>query len=412
MPTPAHRTWPWLFVVLAALIYLFTDTLRWLCHVPFSGPERRLNLALLLLFAILLAHRLRRLWQQQGSLVQGLSHLRDPEGRAALALLLASTLASALMQRAIGANTLTAVGFLAALYGLLGLFLAPAHFRAGLSGLLLLVASLPFAALAEGYAGLLARIFTAEIVQQLLSALHIAALPVSSILILERGIAHIDIPCSGLRGLWSGVLAYLLLTWIERRRLGLAWLAGLVLMQALLVLANISRVFALVLLAHVAAAPQLAEHLHAPLGLFGFALCIAAAFFFLRYFVRAAGPTADVDSEPAAARDSAAQPALPQPVPWLLPTLAGVFLGLCLLLTRAPATAPKPTPLALQLPADLSATPLALTAGERAIFERFGAHAEKLRIPGGSLIIVQAPTLTAFRAHHPPEVCMLASAFA
>ncbi len=408
MAAAARIAWPGLVLALAALLVLFRDTLRWLWQVPFAGDDRRLNLGLLLIFAGLLLRRLRRLHARHGSLLDWPRDLRDPQRQAPLALLGGSLLAALLLRRIIGESTPTAVCVLLTIYGFLGLFLAPAHVRAGLPGLLLLLASLPFAALAEGYAGLLARIVTAEAVQQSLAALHIAALPVSSILILERGIAHIDIPCSGLRGLWSGVLAYLLLTWLDRRRLGLPWLLGLVLMQGLLVLANLGRVFLLVLLAHVAALPGLAESLHVPLGLFGFVLCVAAAFFYLRHLVPLRATASDTPTLGSAlpSPDPAAQSR--PPAFWLLPSLALLFLGLCLVDRVRPAPT-SPPPLTVRFPADLDTQPLPLSPGEREIFGRFGAHADKRRVPGGSLIVVQAPTLGAFRAHHPPEVCLLAS---
>lgn len=401
--------WLGLIAALLALLHLFADTLRWLWHVPFSGDDRRLNVALLLVFGVLLTQRLRRLRAQSGPLFSWPDRLSDPSRLAALALFLGPLLACVLLRHLVGESTLSAACFLLSVYGGLGLFLAPPHFRAGLSGMLLLIASLPFAALADGYMGLLARIFTAEIVQQLLSALHIAALPVSSILILERGIAHIDIPCSGLRGLWSGVLAYLLISWISRRQLGLVWLVGLLLMQALLLLANIGRVFLLVVLAHVASLPDLAEHLHMPLGLFGFALCVAFAFFYLRQVVvvRLSGPATDETRHPAR-MPQAADPTAKHGM-WLVPALALVLFVLCASDARSHRRIDSAAAIPLDLPANLHHTPQPLTVAEREVFARFGAHAQKFRIPGGSLIVVQANTLPAFRAHHPPEVCLLAA---
>lgn len=397
-----------LILALGTLTLLLADTARWLWQVPFAGQERRLNLLLLLLFAGLFARRLAALRSTQGNLLRWPQPLRSRTGRLAPAVLMGALLAHALTRRAIGESTPTAALALLGTYGGLGLFLSPAAFRAGWTGLLLLLASLPFAALAEGYAGLLARIFTADMVQQILSALRIAALPVSSILILDRGIAHIDIPCSGLRGLWSGALAYLLLTWLDRRRLGVPWLLGLALMQALLVVANITRVFSLVVLTHVAMLHQLADRLHVPLGLFGFALCVAFAFVYLRTCVPHRDPaaTASTHADP----DPAAPVALPtaKTAAWLLPTLAIFFLGLWAAQRRAATDDHKPTPASNWLPAHVQPVPQPLTESERTIYERFGAHAEKYRVRGGSLIVVHAPTLTAFRAHHPPEVCLLA----
>lgn len=57
-----------------------------------------------------------------------------------------------------------------------------------------------------------------------------ASIGLDTILILENGVSQIDLPCSGVKSLWTGLLFLLAATWLERRPLNLRWLlTGLVL---------------------------------------------------------------------------------------------------------------------------------------------------------------------------------------
>lgn len=411
MPSPQHLRMLSFGVAVAAALAVYAETLRWLWRVPFAGEDRRLNLALLLGFVGLLIHRGLQHWRQPAAPESG--DLRD--GSAAttpalpLVLCLGATALHVVVEHTLQASTLTAILAVLAAYGLFGCFVSRAQFHGGLPSVLLGIGLLPFASLAEGYIGLGARLVTAEIVQQLLSTLHIGVVPAHTILLLERGIAHIDIPCSGLRGLWSGLVCYLLLTWLERRRVGGRFWLGLLLMQGLLFGANVLRVFVLVYVAQVLGASRLAEALHVPLGLLGFAVGVAFAFAFLRYAVPALPTASGAPQVPSAARARPSWRLAKLPRRVLPQVLAGVFVLMAMgdrMLPRPQAGGTRPPP---RLPGSLAAVAVPLSPGEREIFGRFGAQAGKWRLPGGSLIVVRSPGLTAFRAHHPPEVCLLSA---
>ncbi len=119
-----------------------------------------------------------------------------------------------------------------------------------------------------------ARILTAHVVEMILAKFHIAALSSEDIIVLDTGIARVDLPCSGLKSLWVGTLLLLGATWIEGRRIGAGWLLVSITNLALLVLANIGRILTLVIVAIVLKQPTIAEILHIPLGVMGFvAVC-------------------------------------------------------------------------------------------------------------------------------------------
>ncbi|PSB67512.1 exosortase O, partial [filamentous cyanobacterium CCP1] len=146
---------------------------------------------------------------------------------------------------------LPALLFLLGTYGLVGLFLAEPLWRKGLpvAGLVALV--VPFGVQFSLGLGFPARILTAHTVESILANLNIAALSSEDIIVLDTGIAQVDLPCSGLKSLWTGTLLLLGATWIEGRQIGLRWLLVCLTNLALLVLVNMVRVLVLVVVAAV-----------------------------------------------------------------------------------------------------------------------------------------------------------------
>ena len=100
---------------------------------------------------------------------------------------------------------------------------------------------------------------------------------VDTILVFENGISQVDIPCSGVKSLWSGMMFLLAATWIRHKPINLRWLLVAGVFGVLLFAANLARVAALVVVGPVAGWPLLAEMLHLPLGVLGFAAACAAA---------------------------------------------------------------------------------------------------------------------------------------
>jgi exosortase O len=280
-------------------------------------------------------------------------------------------------------------------YGLWGLYVDGRRWRQGLLAALLLIGVLPFGDQADTYAGFALRALTAQSVGRGLAALGIAAVPAETLLVLENGVAHVDIPCSGVRSLWAGALFFLGATWMERRQLDTGWLGCGVVFGVLLLGANGARVTAIVLLAVVAGQRKAAEVLHAPLGLMGFAAACAATLALLRWTRPAAEPGAREG-----VREGRGRPGLA--------VLLGVFALACaashVRRPLPPARGPAP---GLALPGDMVIEPLPLTAVEGDLFRRFGGQADKRRFRWhgheGTLLVVFSRS---WRAHHVPEFCL------
>ena len=159
-----------------------------------------------------------------------------------LAFVLVGTLGYQLVERFLDINTLSAFLFGMASYGLLGLWLAPERWRHGFPAMLLVVGVLPFGEHMETFIGYPMRIVTAELVQSGLRSFGFQSVGTNTILVFESGISQVDIPCSGVKSLWTGTLFLLAATWIENRPLTARWFLVAAVTAVLLFASNLMRV--------------------------------------------------------------------------------------------------------------------------------------------------------------------------
>jgi exosortase O len=316
----------------------------------------------------------------------------------ALGLALGGSLLFLAVERFLDVNTLSASLFGLASYGLLGLWLEPHRWRQGLPAILLLVGALPFGEHMQTFIGYPVRLLTAEIVRNGLAAAGVASLGLDTILVFENGVSQVDLPCSGVKSLWTGMLFLLAATWLERRALNLRWLGIALIFAGLLLVANLLRVGILVIAGPVAGWPLVAEMLHVPLGVMGFVAACAAAVVLLR---RLASPA--ISDPPGFAERSAA---LNQPG-WLSPVLVLALLLMIFSYAARPQTGLAQTPPAWQFPQALVTEPMPLKPDEVAWLTRDGAEsADRRRFEwqglSGSMILITSRT---WRAHHRPERC-------
>jgi exosortase O len=314
----------------------------------------------------------------------------------ALGLVLGGSLLYLLAERTLDINTLSASLFGLASYGLLGLWSPPKRWLAGLPPALLLIGVLPFGEHLESFAGYPLRILTAALVRDGLALAGVRSLGVDTILVFENGVSQIDLPCSGVKSLWTGMLFLIAAGWIERRRLDRRWLLAALVLVALLFVANLARVGVLVAVGQVAGWQLAAEMLHLPLGVLGFSVACAAAAFLLR-----GSQVKEIDVEAEAA---GLKPAAPG---WLGAALAVVLLGMALAYSPRPQANAPVTSQEWSFPAGLASEPMPLSPRELEWFAQSGVESvERHRFTwgeaSGSMILIPSRT---WRAHHRPERC-------
>jgi exosortase O len=372
----------WLWLYRAVYPYL---------GVIFTTQEFRTNQIILVGVLALIIHQVRK-----GELRPRLNSM--PQFYSiALVMALGSSVLYLLVERYLDINTFSASLFGLASYGLLGLWMRPHDWRRGLLTALLLVGALPFGEHLQTFVGYPLRVVTARIVHDGLGAIGVHSLSVDTILVFESGFSKVDLPCSGIKSLWTGGLFLLAATWIERRPINLRWLLVAVGMAVLLMTANLGRVAALVLVGQVAGWGDLAAMLHVPLGVLGFSGACAAALVALRWV--GGPPNQDIPMPQEEA-------ALNRPI-WLAPVLAGFILIMALLYVQRPQPAYAQASIQWRFPADLTMTPWALTEQESDWLEISGAEAAyRWRFEwhnlSGSMMFVAS---TDWRAQHRPERC-------
>jgi len=219
-------------------LWLYRPVFDYLAII-FAREDFRTNQIVLIGVAVLIAIRVR------ASLARG-EHTREGRARPrfdappqlyvpALAFVLGGSALYLVVERFLDINTLSASLFGLASYGLLGLWMAPARWREGLpAALLLLIGALPFGEHLQTFVGYPMRILTATLVRDGLAGAGVASVGVDTILVLENGVSQVDVPCSGVKSLWTGALFLIAATWIERRRLNLRWMLTALAFVALL----------------------------------------------------------------------------------------------------------------------------------------------------------------------------------
>ena len=307
-------------MLLVVWVWLYWPVFQYLA-VLFTREEFRTNQIVLAAVAGLLLYRARR--TRPDLRLNTPPHLYLP----GIALMLASSIAYLLVERFLDINTLSASLFTLASYGLLGLWLKPARWREGFPAMLLVVGILPFGAHLETFVGYPLRVITAGLVRSGLASLGFNSVGVDTILVFESGISQVDIPCSGVKSLWTGALFLLGATWVENRPLSLRWLLVAAFTFLLLIAANLLRVFILAFTGPALGLTTLAAMLHIPLGVLGFAGSCAAAVYLLGRLPANPPPI-----------DTGESRALNRPG-WLGPLLAACVLVMAFVYTPRAATA-------------------------------------------------------------------------
>jgi exosortase O len=236
-------------------------------------------------------------------------------------------------------------------------------------------------------------------VSDILQAFGVHSLGVDTILVFESGITKVDLPCSGVKSLWTGGLFYLAATWIDRRRINLRWLLVGLGFALLLLAANLVRVAVLVSVGQVAGWMLLAEILHVPLGVLGFAGACAAAVAGLQF----TGPT-DLVETPLSEPQSDLTVLRPA---WLTPVLAGIVLVMGLLYSPRPQVVQAKSLPPWKFPNQLHTEAWQFSPEESRWLKQSEVEtAERWRFQwqelSGSMLFVTSST---WRAHHRPERC-------
>jgi exosortase O len=327
--------------------------------------------------------------------------------RLPVSLMLGTGIGALILGWSLDIPQLSVILFLIGTYGLLGLFINPQIWRSGLAVAVLFAIVFPFSLQISVGVGFPLRVMTAYLVEHLLTNWGLPATSSHDIILLEGKIAYVDLPCSGLKSLWTGTLFLLAATWLENRSINLRWFGVLLIHIFLLIAANIGRVTVLVLINNVLKEPELAHIVHFPLGIVGFSTACLISWWLLRgverneerlnFFSRRGAKAQREERKVFQGLDK-----------WQKVGIGLLLMGL-VLIPQPPDTYRQVLAVKeFSLPQLIQTQDLPLTQFEAKFFDGYAdTQAVKKRFKvgdvSGSLLLVST---TSWQAHHAPELCL------
>jgi len=131
---------------------------------------------------------------------------------------------------------------------------------------------LPFGDYFDVFFGFPLRLASAQAASDLLTVFGYEPQNLETLIELDNQLTSVDLSCSGVHGLWSGMVFFVLLTWIERKTINFRWMVSLILFLALVIATNVLRITLMVMMETVFHQSQFAALIHNSLGITGFAM--------------------------------------------------------------------------------------------------------------------------------------------
>ena len=398
-------------IAVIVLLLLGTITLCWSSILwiaaAFAGMHDQFNLILLVLLLLVIANQFKQINYTISN------HFTRRLNPIAVLLYIAALGAYYFCRTAIDINLLSAFCFGILLFGLLGFYLhSNTWHRLAVPSFLILL-TLPFGNLMDTYLGFPLRIFAADLVHQMLQSMGYDSINMETIITLENQSTQINMNCSGMKGLWASFIYFFTLSWIYKVRVGIKWFAALLFSTVLVLLFNLMRIMALVILELVADQKEIADNIHTPLGLAGFVLSCLISWSIIYYVLR---NKQSISQAHQSGTSNQQQPlSLKRNInfqQFIIPTL---LLALLLLIidnpvpkiTREPFAQPQ-----MIFPSNVRLTDVPLTEAETFFFAKDNCFPVKKQfeykgLKGTFLCVFNA----SFRGHHHPEACMQGAGF-
>lgn len=379
------------FLILALWFALHYSVILWIIE-SFSESANRFSFLVALLLAVILIYKNRK-----KRIVLQLQFQTLP-----VILFVISIVAFLLAEYFIDIHILSAFIFGIGGYALLGFYLPKHTWRQNLLLAILFIQTLPFGNHIETYIGFPMRMFTAEIVEAFLEHLNISYLSQETIIMVENRASQIDLACSGLKGIWSGTLFFIAITWIEQRRTNFVWITMFVFFISTLFIFNVFRILILVFVDTVYKAPEFAGSVHLPLGIMGFVFSCIIGWELIRLVKSNKKSETKILSENNKTEKKG-----------LKNYWAQIILICFLIVAMAfhskkqyhPSTSLKPT---INLPSDVFTQKLQLTDAEKELLvNKSNGYAEKFSFQwNGYSGTILFSMNSQWRSHHDPILCM------
>jgi len=388
-----------LSVIIAILsIWLFYPTLKWIGKA-YLGLYDLLNMVLLAGLVYLLYSK--EYDEKQNWKLKSYQFSPLPFTIAVIGVILWATL-----HHLLSINIFSAIGFLIYAYGAWGLYTNRRTWFKSLIPFILLSMTLPFGSIMEIYMGFPLRMIAVKTVASILTLAGFEHVTEHTIIATENGAAQVDFSCSGLKGIWSGLLFYFILTWLQQLRISAAWLITIIGLLFGIFLSNLIRIITIILLTTVLGLQTIATILHAPLGIVGYIFVCAGVYFltkttwFSQSKVLLNNPILTTDKQEA------------DTPRWKILTSNILLIGLLIGILQIPIkrVESKSEIKAMVFPSNWKVKKLPLREEELSFFKEQGSNGNKYAFSvgdtvSGSILILKS---SQWKGHHNPEFCIRA----
>ncbi len=394
--TPQLALWASQILLITLTIQLFYPALAWMFDA-FTAQEHRFQLIGVLMLLGFLIHK--QVINRHGINRELPLQLRTTT----ISLYIVSVAGFVVNEYLLAIHIISATFCVLALYAVFGFFVPKNLWRKGLIPTILLIILLPFGDYLNVYLGFPLRLFSAYVAADTLTALGYPSMSSETIIVLENQYANVDLNCSGIKGIWSGLAFFVLLSWIENKAIGFGWLWRFSFFIMALVAANILRISILVLLGSHFSYFEFADLIHELLGIIGFTLaCLIGWGLLLTQKTQTESCQQKVPLNETVKKPSSA-----------LMFLLFTIVALNVLYTPMPKTNELTVNTLLELPEHWSPTLVNLSFQESEFFNRNQAQAHKYRFQldnntNASLIAVHS---TYWKDQHDPKNCLISQGY-
>ncbi len=170
-------------------------------------------------------------------------------------------------------------------YAILGMYLDGSVWKRGFFVIGIIALSLPFAEHIQTFLGFPVRLFTAKVVSTIMGLLGLVSVTDAAVIITENNATSIDVPCSGIKSIYTGIIVLLIILFLKKARWSLRLLGITIGYFLVLLLFNIWRVFSLVYIYDVIHYPAFGNAIHVGIGIIGFIFSILALWYVVDKYV-------------------------------------------------------------------------------------------------------------------------------
>lgn len=368
------------------MFILFQSPLSWLFQ-SLQVSEYRLHSLLLIGFAIFLTLKN---WRRNPKKV--LSPTKFNVEILPMTLFLSGIIGFVITEKFFDIDVISCLFLGLTVYGFTGFYMEINEWRNSSVFVLLFSVCLPLSYHIETFFGFPLRILSAKVAETFFSLTGSQAHSTETVLLVENKLSHIDLPCSGIKSLWSISLFSLVLSIIEKYKINFWWTISFLSSWLLVASANIFRIILLMMTYSSDFPETVKESLHVPIGMLAFiGACVATHFIFGLTCRRAAPPVV-------------IQKFFDRKSYWIVILILLIAISINQSTNQFKLAPEKTVPPQSQNSADS----IALTDKEQGLFLRHGViqfekkkfHIRDLR---GTAFLVLS---NSWRGHHHPEQCI------